>query len=1600
MRFFRAVFAFLAVVFAVSLFVLAPLSAQASPGIRLIGFQNTPLTPGSNAGPKAVLTDVDTSYSVRYRIYRKVRFWRDKIERDITTPVPEAGPEVTVIKLWCPDSPTSYRLKVDLIDSNGSVVATRDSDEYYEVSYTDYNWIGHLVNGFFAAKNMAGDKDGDGEANTEEDVFLFLKDAYADGKKYLFYFSFDLSVSTDFGWGTANGGLFSMDLADYYGLTEEGQDGFVSTWLVARSFAGFTPLLTSYGMGVIPISFLPGKEDAREDMALYTYSANLQLLTAQAQLDARGSVKATVLGADSSELAKDFSIGLHYNPQVELEIKRTQLNAMLGRTIFDVPSLATIGYAFRNVDDASLSINFANSVRKMIDQYNNSETIQQARDITLGDDGSDRRQVSFLPQDIRPEWAKVEITPGYETPMKVTVVGGPLSKPGSIIKTGADEYDWYSEPAGALDFSDGVLKWNTASSSSIDAEGGVRSLDVSTPETAKLILQRGLKTAVVEVNQPGYVPTDPAVDYDLDLSDVPRNPITYTTSNVRVTVTAGGVAATDASVLWRITSDGVSIRNGSMVHTGGGVYEADIRWPDAKGLCNFVVSATKGSDTNRASQVISFYPPNPDYGPTLVRKYPDRDIETNGDKRLDFKVVARTEYSTLERIEWYYDGMLVSDQTKTFHHSERYEGAAEFNITPARQTYDYRTSVRAKVYREDGEYETMFWSINVLSNEKPVVTKVEPNTSEVIVVPLGAAGRTTFTANVSDLDDDSRELLWFVNGERVDDDSVGGGNPSSDESHDHIFSEVGDYVVEAYVMDKRGNVGTASWNVHAGVQIEGNTPPDGLIEPPNGLTWDATFREGYRYDFDFVCTDVDGNLAYAAVFIDDEQNWCSWYDGSDPMRPYTDDALQGYSDKANIYDIVFMEPGEHELKLFIRDGSGAENTISKTITVGEADEGSSVAPVILKQYPSAFSSLYVQSGGDIDFEFLFKDPDGDMETLRTYIDGVEYESTGSGVGDTACTIEETVESIPAGTHTLYFKMFDVAGNSVQSSTYTVYAGSTGNHSPAYESDMPSSAGVIRASGQDVRIRIRMRASDPDGDLSHALFFNTAGPLDDVDGTENGKDYDKKAWSSSGETYVNEDFRFNVEQSGTITCKLYDLQGHFVTKSWQVVYSEALDTGSAPVIGISTVEEGEVFNLKDSGEMLVFFADITDPDGDLERVEAWKNGVMVDSYAIASTVGNAAVLFECGDITVEEDNDSGYRESKRPVTFKVYDKAGNVTERNAFYSMGPWNHTPAYPDAPVRFTTDEDSGIVILPTIPDEDGDIVRATVKTQPQHGTVSGEATALEYTPNKDFAGEDTLVLSCDDGYDGTSDVTINITVEPMNDSPVVVNAEGVQANQLRVEVMPGQSYNLTDLISGLDLDDPDGELAIGSSTLTILSESSELNVGGAPVTSSQVRKASTNAVVVAPDVSGESQFLSVAFLDEEGRPSTPLTLTFVTPDDTDGDGIADTWEMERFGDLTTATAVSDFDGDGLSDKAEYLNSTNPKLKDTEGDGMWDGWEVQYSLNPLVDDADDHADSDDATNLEEFEAGTDPTDGGDFPSSSSTNSTSSLTPVYLLLLQ
>jgi len=94
----------------------------------------------------------------------------------------------------------------------------------------------------------------------------------------------------------------------------------------------------------------------------------------------------------------------------------------------------------------------------------------------------------------------------------------------------------------------------------------------------------------------------------------------------------------------------------------------------------------------------------------------------------------------------------------------------------------------------------------------------------------------------------------------------------------------------------------------------------------------------------------------------------------------------------------------------------------------------------------------------------------------------------------------------------------------------------------------------------------------------------------------------------------------------------------------------------------------------------------------------------------------------------------------------------------------------------------------------------------------------------------------------------------------------------------------------------------------------------------------------------------------------------------DLDLDQMADAWELEQFGDLTHNGSV-DGDSDGLTDVQEYNAGTDPDNPDTDGDGLTDGEEVlTYGTSPL--DAD--GDQDGMSDAWEIQYAHDPFDASD----------------------
>ncbi|MGF1642379.1 MAG: Ig-like domain-containing protein [Thiotrichales bacterium] len=166
---------------------------------------------------------------------------------------------------------------------------------------------------------------------------------------------------------------------------------------------------------------------------------------------------------------------------------------------------------------------------------------------------------------------------------------------------------------------------------------------------------------------------------------------------------------------------------------------------------------------------------------------------------------------------------------------------------------------------------------------------------------------------------------------------------------------------------------------------------------------------------------------------------------------------------------------------------------------------------------------------------------------------------------------------------------------------------------------------------------------------------------------------------------------------------------------------------------------------------------TDPDGDVLTVtgieEQPSNGtVTIDAHGHFTYTPNEG--FNGVDV----------------FTYSVSDGKGGCDFAKVTMTVERVNSAPtATTDA---FSVFEDASLTdnVLANDHDADGDTLTVTgITSQPLHGIVSIESDGtFTYTPHADYNGPDSFTYSISDGQGGTSTAQVNITVKPVNDSPV----------------------------------------------------------------------------------------------------------------------------------------------------------------------------------------------------------------------------------------
>src|SRR5207237_1438533 len=129
-----------------------------------------------------------------------------------------------------------------------------------------------------------------------------------------------------------------------------------------------------------------------------------------------------------------------------------------------------------------------------------------------------------------------------------------------------------------------------------------------------------------------------------------------------------------------------------------------------------------------------------------------------------------------------------------------------------------------------------------------------------------------------------------------------------------------------------------------------------------------------------------------------------------------------------------------------------------------------------------------------------------------------------------------------------------------------------------------------------------------------------------------------------------------------------------------------------------------------------------------------------------------------------------------LTFTAKDATLVSTAATVTITVTPVNDPPVANAQSV--TTAEDTAAPIVLTGSDVDGDALTFTIATQPAHGTLTGTAPNVTYTPVANYNGPDSFTYKANDGALNSNIATVAIAVAAVNDPPVA-NAQSVTTNQ-----------------------------------------------------------------------------------------------------------------------------------------------------------------------------------------------------------------------------
>ena len=552
----------------------------------------------------------------------------------------------------------------------------------------------------------------------------------------------------------------------------------------------------------------------------------------------------------------------------------------------------------------------------------------------------------------------------------------------------------------------------------------------------------------------------------------------------------------------------------------------------------------------------------------------------------------------------------------------------------------------------------------------------------------------------------------------------------------------------------------------------------GVDNDPDGDTITVESFEGSTSN---VGVAVSG--LYGDIILDSNGNYTYTIDNANPLV----DALDNGESLTEVFSYTATDS----------EGSSSSATLSITIN------GTNDAPIAGGTIPPQ-ADMDDDAITTLDITSYFSDPDGDAMT---------YTATGLpggltldlSTGEITGTIDNNASVGGPLSDGVYTVEITATDDNLATVTST-FIWTVGNPAPTATDNtgIVTEDGTLTDSGNVIADNDGFGSdSDPDGDALNVSAIE--GSVLNVGVTVAGSYGDIVVNSDGTYTYTLDNANLAVEAlsdtdslTESFSYTVSDGEGGTDSATLTITINGSNDT---PVVGGTIPPQSDVdSNTISSLDASTFFSD---PEGQTLTFSATDlpTGLAINSATgeITGTLDSSASQMAPGGVY--------------SVTVTATDTLGEAVS-----TTFDWTITNPGPDAQDdSFTTDEDTPLTASVAGNDSDPDLDTLTFNklTDPANGmVVLASDGSFTYTPDGDFHGSDSFTYTTTDADGSTSVATVNITVDPVNDAPVVDSSTPDQSNfdsdTISLDISPNYSdvdgdtltFSATGLPTGLSID------------------------------------------------------------------------------------------------------------------------------------------------------------------------------------------------------